>query len=125
MQPMTDLDPAELAMHLYAAARIAHSEAIEQLTGLQRERPRQKLAALVRICATTHPATGKNYSASQADDLLQLDPEYAEYKARVSEAEAEVREAAGDEYAAYLGAVLRVQQTGPASRPILVPQGVR
>ena len=108
----TDVELAEHALRLYGAARIAHSEAVERLTNLQRERPTQKLAALVRLCGQDHPATGKKYSASQADDLLQLDWEYAAYKANVAAAEAEVQEAADDKTAAYLGALLRVNAVG-------------
>ncbi|HEV8176778.1 MAG TPA: hypothetical protein VGP44_03715 [Gemmatimonadales bacterium] len=103
---------AERAMMLYGAARVAHSDAIDRLTALQRQRPQQKTAALVRLCATAHPVTGKNYSVSQAEDVLQLDAEYQAYKELVAEAEQDVRTAEGDERAAYLVALLRVNEVG-------------
>ncbi len=84
---------AEDAIRHYDLTVAIHSECVDCLTGLEQQRAAEKIAALVRVCATTHPATGKNYSASQAEDLLQLDPAYADYRRRVMEATAAVREA--------------------------------
>lgn len=87
------LDTAELSISNYDAASATHSEAMDALTALLKERPTQKMAALVRLCAQTHPITQKNYSVSQAEDVLCLDAGYSAYKARVAEAEAAAREA--------------------------------
>lgn len=58
-----------------ATAELAHAE---------RERPKQKLEAITRLCEQDHPATaGKKFSVSQADDFAQLDPGYSGYKVRV------------------------------------------
>ncbi len=85
--------PAEVAIRFYDLAVVTHSECVDRLVALQQIRAAEKMAALVRICQHAHPATGKNYSASQAEDVLQLDPDYAAYKRRVAEAEAAAREA--------------------------------
>jgi predicted component of type VI protein secretion system len=66
---------------------------VDHLSVLQRQRPRQKTEALTRLCAQPHPANpAKVYSITQAEDVLQLDPDYADYKARVAYAENALRE---------------------------------
>ncbi len=100
--------PAEVAIRFYDLAVVTHSEAVDRLTALEQARASEKLAALVRVCATTHPATGKNYSASQAEDLLQLDPGYADYRRRVVEAASAAREAEDEKLSARLVAQLRI-----------------
>jgi hypothetical protein len=63
------------------------------LAKAMQERPAQKLAALAHLCSTEHPVSGKLYTISQAEDVLQLDAAYSVYKQRVSEMEAAVRSA--------------------------------
>lgn len=108
--PTEKENAAEKALQLFNVARVAHSEAIERLTVLQWERPQQKTAALVRLCATTHPVTGKTYSVSQAEDVLALDEKYSEYRIKVTTAELEVREAEDEKNALWLGALLRINE---------------
>lgn len=101
---------AEKAIRNFELAKVTHSEAVDRLVMLQSERPGQKITALAALCAQTHPVSGKPYSVSQAEDVLQLDPAYAAYKARVADAEAGVREAEDEKVAARLVAELRVNQ---------------
>ncbi len=114
LSPMPRMDlsdavgDAEAAIRFYDLAVVTHSEAVDRLTALEQARAAEKIAALVRVCATTHPATGKNYSASQAEDLLQLDPAYAEYRRRVVEATSAAREAEDEKTSARLVAQLRI-----------------
>lgn len=122
MQP-DDVEQADNALRIFGAARVAHSDAADRLTIRQRQRAQQKTAALVRLCATTHPVTGKWYSVSQAEDVLQLDLEYANYKAAVTEAETEVRDAYDDKVAAYLNALAKASACG-GRVPLLPMQGV-
>src|SRR5436190_23824618 len=92
--PIEDIvHDAEQAIASFDAASATHSEAVDALVKLQQERPAQKMFALGLLCSETHPVSGKPYSVSQAEDVLQLVPSYSEYKARVAEAEAAVREA--------------------------------
>lgn len=63
------------------------------LAKAMQERTEQKLAALQHLCTTQHPVSGKVYTISQAEDVLQLDADYFAYKQRVGEMEAAVRAA--------------------------------
>lgn len=83
----------EQAIREFDAACGTVTECVARLLSLQTERPRQKTEALVRLCQQPHPVTGKTYSPSQAEDVLQLDAEYAIYKARVASLESALQEA--------------------------------
>lgn len=98
---------ASTAIGAFRDAAMAHAECVDRLATLQRERPQQKLDALTRLCGQINPASQKNYTITQADDLLQLDPEYAAYRLRVTEAEAAAREAEDEKLAARLEAELQ------------------
>ena len=108
---------AEMAIYNFNLARVTHSEAVDRLAALQQERPARKMEALVTLVGTLNPVTQKNFTVSQAEDVLQLVPAYAEYKARVAVAESEVREAEDEKEAARLTALLRVNVIG-ASGPV-------
>lgn len=99
---------AAQAIGAFRNAAEVHAERVERLAALQRERPRQKLDALTRLVAETHPASGKFYSLTQADDLLQIDPAYYAYKTSVAHAEAAAREAEDEKLAAKLEAELQI-----------------
>jgi hypothetical protein len=95
------------AIRLFDQASEALSRRTDRLVALQQERTAQKIGALVRLCQQPHPASaGKTYSLSQAEDVLQLDPDYAAYKARVAVAESEVRQAEDAKQSALLTAQL-------------------
>jgi hypothetical protein len=82
----------EAAIEGVTVAAIAREAASKALVDLQSQRPLKKLAALQRVVTTQHPATvGKNFSLSQAEDLLQIDNEYAAYKTEVARAEMAVK----------------------------------
>lgn len=102
---------AEQAIHAYDEACETVSACTDALVALQQERALRKTDALYRLCQQPHPVNpAKPYSLSQAEDVLQLDPEYAAYKARVAEAEAALREAVDAQRSALLMADLRIAQ---------------
>lgn len=103
-------EQAEAAIRDYDRASETVSECADVLLSLQQERARRKTEALVRLCAEPHPVTGKTYTPSQAEDVLQLDPEYAAYKNRVAEAEAALREALDVQTSALRVVDLRIAQ---------------
>ena len=79
------------------------------LTGLGMQRATKKTEAIVRLCQQDNPATpGKKYSASQAADFAQLDPEYAAYKEQVEKYTLLRQEAEGNVATAKLVAQLAV-----------------
>ncbi len=82
---------AQGAINAFRDAAERHADALEALSRLQARRPARKMAALVRLCQTEHPANGKVMSVTQADDMLALDEEYAAYKSDVAVAELQAR----------------------------------
>ena len=100
----------EQAIRDFDRASETVSECVARLVTLQGERPRQKTDALVRLCSTSHPVTGKAYSPSQAEDVLQLDPAYAAFKARTAALEAAVREAGDARESARMIVDLRIAE---------------
>jgi hypothetical protein len=109
---------AEVCINHFEAACDARNECADALAAVERERPAQKSAALVRMCAQENPANGKPYSLTAAEDLLQLDPEYAAYRLRVVEAQAALREADDLCEVAKLTAELRIAQFKAGARVI-------
>lgn len=99
---------AEQALLDFRLAAEEQGHAVEDLRVIQAERPRQKLEALTRLCQQPHPANGKIFSVTQAEDVLQIDPAYAEYRAKVTKAEDAAREAEDEKLATWLEAQLRV-----------------
>ena len=72
----------------YIAAGRALVAVSEALAMAERQRPRQKLAAIARLVEQDHPAApGKKFSVSQAESVCQLDPEYGAYKAEIAHLE--------------------------------------
>ena len=100
----------EQAIREFDAACETVSECVARLVTLQGERPRQKTNALVRLCTQPHPVTGKAYSVSQAEDVLQLDEAYAAFKARTAALEAAVREAGDARESARMVVDLRIAE---------------
>lgn len=100
----------EQAIREFDAACETVSECVALLVALQQERPRQKTEALLRLCDTDHPVTGKKYSPSQAEDVLQLDEEYAVFKSRTAALESAVREAQDVRQSALMVVELRIAQ---------------
>lgn len=75
---------AEVRIQEYEKAGVRLGEVSETLANLERDRSIQKTGAILRLCQKENPATpGKPYSASQAADFAQLDPEYNRYKLQV------------------------------------------
>jgi hypothetical protein len=113
MQMQTDeTQAADLAIAHFNLARVTHREAVDRLAELQQQRAARKMEALVTLVGTMNPATQKNFTVSQAEDVLQLVPEYATYKARVAVAESEAREAEDEKEAARLTALARANAIG-------------
>ncbi len=99
---------AEHAIHRFREAGDDVSACTDILVKLQQERAQRKTDALIRLCQQDHPVSGKKYSPSQAEDVLQLDPEYGLYKGEVASAEARLREAVDAREATLLIAKLRL-----------------
>ena len=75
---------AENAIAQHAVARRHLVDVSTTLANLERQRSDRKMAAILRMCQAENPATpSKPFSASQAADFAQLDPEYAKYKLQV------------------------------------------
>lgn len=100
---------AEKAIHQHEDAVRNLRDVSTTLAGLERDRASYKTDAIVRLCQQDNPATpGKKYSASQAADFAQLDPEYAEYKERVTKYTLLRQEAEGNVATAKLVAQMAV-----------------
>ena len=95
MESITELGTtAAQAIRKWEAAALEVRVKLRELTAIQQERPQEKLEAVCRLVHQDHPANpGKRFSISQAEDVLQIDPEYSAYKVRCTEAEAALREA--------------------------------
>jgi hypothetical protein len=79
------MEYAEQALRDYDAARVALVEATDVLAKAEGDRAKQKIGAVSRLMATGVSPDGKPFSLSRAEDYAQLDPEYAAYKARITE----------------------------------------
>lgn len=111
------VERAEQTINEYEKTGAKLGEVAETLANLERDRSIQKTGAILRLCQKENPATpGKPYSASQAADFAQLDPEYNRYKLQVQnfallklEAEVELQAAS---YRAELAIALVRQEGG-------------
>lgn len=69
---------------LLAARQLA--ECRERELQLEDERPAQKVAAIQRLMQFANPTSGKPHSATSAEQMVEMDTEYAGYRAQQRQA---------------------------------------
>jgi hypothetical protein len=76
---------ATLADQLMLSARQL-AECRERELALEDERPVMKVAAIQRLMQGVNPTNGKPHSASSAESMVELDEDYAAYRAKQRQA---------------------------------------
>ena len=105
----TLIDAADEAIAAVEAAAAALGDARTREQALEDDRPAAKSAATLRLIGTLNPETGKPHSASSAKDVVETDPEYAEYRRQQRAAVMATEMARGAYEAAKLRAKLAVE----------------
>jgi hypothetical protein len=77
-------DAADRAISAHTVAGKEYAALCGEELTLEADRAEQKLAAILRIMATTNDLTGNPHSASSAEKIVELDSEYRAYLQRQS-----------------------------------------